>query len=452
MYKQIKRIHLIGVGGIGMSGLAELLISNGYSLSGSDLQRNDSIRRLEGLGAQFLVGHDAHHVDGSELVVFSSAIRSDNPERVAATEKGILSITRAEMLAEMMRLKHGIAVAGAHGKTTTTSLIALALIDGGLDPTVVVGGRLDNFGGTNARLGRGNFMVVEADESDGSFNRFTPCISVTTNVDREHMDHYKTMRNLKKAFSSFLNRVPFYGINIFFGDDPHLRLLTGKLERRKASYGFLPDNDYSVESYVPNSEGTHSVIRNAREKFNLRLQVSGKHNVANALAAVAVADEVGIPRVKTLEALYGFKGVQRRFQLRGKISGVLFVDDYAHHPKEIAATLSAARERFPSSKIRAVFQPHRFSRVADLFDEFVTCFRHIDSVLVTDIYAASEKPLPGIHSSLLAKEISAAGRVAADYEAKPPDAIEKLMKESGPGDVIITLGAGDLPNVYRSLF
>ena len=452
MYNKISRIHLIGIGGIGMSGIAELLIRHGYIVSGSDLNRGESVRYLETLGIKVFQGHSAPNVDGAELVVFSSAIRNENPEYSEALKKQIPTISRAEMLAELMRIKYGIAVAGAHGKTTTTSMISTVLVEAGLDPTIVVGGRVDNFGGTNARLGSGEFMVVEADESDGSFNRLSPSIAIVTNIDREHMDYYKSMRRVRKAFESFLNKVPFYGLSVICGDDPSLKLMSHRIERRKRTYGFSPENTYRVLGYAVKDTGTECAIEAAGHKETLRLRVPGKHNVLNALAALAVADELSIPREQSLKGLSLFQGVQRRFQKRGEKNGVTFIDDYAHHPSEISATLAAAREQYPKSKIRVVFQPHRYSRVEDLFDQFATCFKNCDEVAITEIYAAGETPIPGVQSEVLVEQMCREGLGATRYFQKPIEGVENWLKKSAAGDVIITLGAGDLPNVYRNLF
>ncbi len=452
MYNKFNKIHFIGIGGIGMSGIAELLHRHHYVVSGSDLQKGETARRLERLGVEVHVGHAAENLKGAELVVYSSAVRRDNPEMVAAVERKIPVITRAEMLAELMRLKYGIAVAGAHGKTTTTSMISMLLTEGGLDPTIVVGGRVDHFGGANARLGSGDFMVVEADESDGSFNRLSPSIAVVTNMDREHMDHYKTMAKLKSAFLSFMNKVPFYGITVLCGDDPYLRVLAPRLERRKKSYGFLPENDYRLSEYAVNGLGSHFVLESNGEKQRVTLQVPGKHNALNAVAAIAVADELSISRQVAVDTLQAFQGVQRRFQKRGSINGVLFIDDYAHHPTEIRATIRAAREQFPNSKIRVVFQPHRYSRVEDLFDRFATCFKDSNAVAVTDVYAAGENPIPGIDGRTLHDLIAATGNGETRHVSSALVGVETWLAESKEGDIILTLGAGDLPNVYKQLF
>jgi UDP-N-acetylmuramate--alanine ligase len=452
MYKKIKRIHLIGVGGIGMSGLAELLLGQGYEVSGSDLNLGDTAKSLLNKGVKVLKGHESSHVYGAELVVYSSAIRPENPELVAAKENQIPTILRAEMLAELMRLKYGIAIGGAHGKTTTTSMIGFILVEAGLDPTVVVGGRVDNFGGTNARPGAGEFMVVEADESDGSFNKLSPSIAVVTNMDREHMDYYKTMRRLKKAVLSFLNKVPFYGLCVVCGDDPYLKYLHHQVTRRKKTYGFGKDNNYRIKNYEVTSQGSQSLVQIDDSQVTLTLKVPGRHNALNALAAIVVADELSIPREVTLEALKHFQGVQRRFQKRGEKNGVLFIDDYAHHPTEILATLKAAREQFPQSKIRVLFQPHRYSRVEDLLDQFPKSFSPCDSVAITDIYAAGESALPGISSETLVDLIQRRGLTEARTVRSATEGMTSLIDDSNEGDIILTLGAGDLPNVYRQLF
>ncbi len=452
MYNRFNKIHLIGVGGIGMSGIAELLRRNGYTVTGSDVKSNETIRQLEANGVRVFIGHAEENVAQAELIVFSSAISNENPEMIAAEKNQIPAIPRAEMLAELMRLKYGIAVAGAHGKTTTTSMISLILVQAELDPTIVVGGRMDNFGGTNARMGMGKFMVVEADESDGSFNKLTPAIAVVTNVDREHMDHYQTMGKLKNAFSSFLNKVPFYGLCVVCGDDPYLKTILPKVSRRKKTYGFNPGNQYHLESYEPSGTGSKVALNISGEKVTLQLRVPGKHNALNAVAALAVADELGVDRAVALKALQEFNGVQRRFQKRGEKAGVCFIDDYAHHPSEIRAVLSAAREQYPNSKVRVVFQPHRYSRTEDLLDQFSTSFKACDSVAVTDVYAAGESPIAGIDGSTVADSISREGHVSAQHLSSPKQAIEFFLSESVPGDIIMTLGAGDLPGVYKDLF
>jgi UDP-N-acetylmuramate--alanine ligase len=452
MYNKINHIHLIGIGGIGMSGLGQLLVRNGYKVTGSDLGRGETVRALEGWGVHVFQGHDPLHIQGAELVVYSSAVKAENPELAAARAKDLLCITRGEMLAELMRLKYGVAVAGAHGKTTTTSMTGVALVHAGLDPTVVVGGRVDNFGGTNARLGQGDFMVVEADESDGSFNRLSPSIAILTNLDREHLDHYGSMEALETAFLTFANKVPFYGLTVFCGDDPYLKRLHPRILRRKCSYGFENSNAYQITSYVPFGEGSRFEVQAGADRFTLTLQVPGKHNALNALAALVVADELGQNRGSTIEALASYRGVARRFQWRGELDGVRFYDDYAHHPTEIAATLAAARERFPHGKVRVVFQPHRFSRLSDLWDGFTDCFTACDAVSVTDVYSAGEPPIEGVGGATFAEALAKRNPIPVHKAASGLEGVQHWLQQSRPGDVILTLGAGDLPNVYQKLF
>ncbi len=440
------------MGGIGMSGIAELLIRQGYQISGSDLKLNDSLRRLETLGATICMGHSPHHVEGAELVVYSSAIRNDNPEFSEASRKKIPLITRAEMLAEMMRLKYGIAIAGAHGKTTTTSMIGQVLLGAQIDPTIVVGGKVDSFGGNNAHWGNGQFMVVEADESDGSFNQLTPTVAVVTNLDREHMDHYRSMRRLQMAFARFLKKVPFYGLSVLCQDDLWLQPLIQRVEGRKKTYGFHPESDYRITSYLPNGIGSVSEVSIEGVKEKLTLNVPGRHNALNACAALAVADELSIERGLALLLLSQFQGVRRRFHRRGEKDGVLFIDDYAHHPSELKATLSAARESYPDSKIGAIFQPHRYSRTQDQWDEFAHAFKAVDHLMLVDIYPAGEEPIPGIDSKRLAERIQKEQGPEVTYCSQPMEAIHSLLKDYQKGDVIFTLGAGDLPNIYSHLF
>lgn len=451
MYKKISRIHLVGVGGIGMSGIAHLLINDGFDVSGSDVGDGEILRTLREKGVKVFRGHDASHVDGADLVVHSSAISPGNPELVSAKDQGILVIQRADMLAELMRLKYGIAVAGAHGKTTTTSLLGNVLMDAGLDPTIVVGGRMDNFGGSNARPGEGDFMVVEADESDGTFNRLTPSIAVATNMDREHMDFYGSMDALKDAFVAFLNRVPFYGVSVICGDDPYLTQLITKVKRRTILYGFDEKNAYQITSYTPHPTGSTFSVRTPTDTVELSLQVPGRHNALNAVAALVVADEIGVARDRTQAGLKSFQGVQRRFQFRGEKQGVRFIDDYAHHPVEINATVEAVKERFPDANFRVIFQPHRYSRVADLLDQFNSCFSGSTTTVITNIYAAGEDPIPGVESAVLVENLSRAGQRDVRLVPTPAAAVQQLIDESRPGDVILTMGAGDLPNVYQDI-
>ncbi len=448
MYHPIQKIHLIGIGGIGMSGIAEILCQHGYRVSGSDRQNKETLQRLSALGVEVFLGHQASHVPAdSELVVYSSAVPQDNPELEEARRRGVPAIRRAEMLAELMRLKYGIAVAGSHGKTTTTSMVSFVLTEAGLDPTIVVGGGMDNFHGKNARLGNGDFMVVEADESDGSFNRLCPSISVVTNLDREHLDYFGTMDQLNRAFFEFIEKTPFYGVSILCGDDPYLQAMLPHLSRRRKTYGFSEGNTYRIEQYAADCEKTSFFVRVGQSRERIELSLSGRHNALNALAALCVADELSISRKVTIDALFRFQGVQRRFQRRGEINGVRLVDDYAHHPREIQATLQAARERFPESSLHVIFQPHRFSRVKYLMDEFSNAFDGVCSLWVLDIYSAGEVA-QGVTSELLVEKMQRCP-FAVSYVPSAKDAMKKCLAQARSGDVILTMGAGDLPQIYR---
>lgn len=451
-YPRYRNIHLIGIGGIGMSGIAQLLKSEGYEVTGSDIASSETIRQLTEKGISCFLGHDATNIRGADVVVYSSAISPENPEILAAKSSGILLIPRADMLAEIMRHRQGIAIAGAHGKTTTTSMVGWILKNAGCDPTIVVGGRMDNFGGTNACLGSGPFLVIEGDESDGSFGKLSPSIAVVTNIDEEHLDFHVTMERLVQSFESFAEKVPFYGLAILCVDDPRVEAISQRLERRKVTYGFSKAAEYRITDYsAANSEIQFSLVyRNTRETIVLR--TPGRHNALNAVAALAVADEIGIPRNVSVEALHSFRGVQRRFQLRGKANGVEFYDDYAHHPTEIRATLAAARERFPSSRLRVLFQPHRFSRVSALSSAFAGSFEHCDEVRVTEVYAAGESKVPEINSESIAALIRSTSCKNASAEPAPLSAAKEWIQDGKPGDVVLTLGAGDLPKIYRELF
>jgi UDP-N-acetylmuramate--alanine ligase len=442
-----RRIHFVGIGGIGMSGIAELLVNLGYDVSGSDTKRSDVTARLQRLGVRVSAAHDARNVGTVDVVVTSSAIRDDNPEVIEARARRIPVIPRAEMLAELMRLRYGIAIAGSHGKTTTTSMIALVLDRAGLDPTAVIGGRLSAFG-SNARLGTGDYMVAEADESDRSFLKLSPSIAVITNIDREHMETYGTWENLQQAFADFANKVPFYGAVIACGDDPAIRELMPRLTRRVITYGL---NDDEIAGERLELHAFRSVCTVTRRRADghrqalgeLRLDVPGGHNVLNALGAVTVALELGIPFARTAKALAEFQGAERRFQRRGEARGVMVVDDYGHHPTEIAAVLAAASAGI-DRRIVAVFQPHRYSRTAQLLDEFGGAFNGADEIVLTDIYGAGENPIPGITIEALADSIrrSSRGRVHVVKALEDiPGAVANLTK---PGDLVLTLGAGSI--------
>ena len=443
-------IHFVGIGGIGMSGIAEVLLNLGYPVTGSDLRTGETTRRLESFGAKIFAGHRAENVGNADVVVYSSAVRPDNPEVLHAKKLGIPVIPRAEMLAELMRLKYGIAVAGSHGKTTTTSLVAHLLAAGRLDPTAVVGGKINGFG-SNAKLGKGEYMVVEADESDGSFLRFSPAIAVVTNIDPEHLDHYGSFEALQEAFLEFVNRVPFYGLSILCLDHPVVQALLPRVERRAVTYGFSAQADYRATDVVAGVlEMRFNLVRRGEVFEGFRLPMTGRHNVQNALAAIAVADDVGMPMEEIRRALAEFDGVQRRFTIRGEARGATIVDDYGHHPAEIRATLQGARDAFPERRIVVCFQPHRYSRTRLLWEDFATSFNDADRLIVTDVYAAGEDPIDGVEGAALADAIRSHGHRDVRYLPRQglAHAIWPLIEE---GDLVITLGAGDVGQVGAEL-
>jgi UDP-N-acetylmuramate--alanine ligase len=451
MFAKVQRIHFVGIGGIGMSGIAEVLLTLGYKVSGSDLRDSSVTQRLASLGAIIFVGHRAENVTGSEVVVTSSAVTKDNPEVQAARAHHIPVIPRAEMLAELMRLKYGIAVAGMHGKTTTTSMVATVLAAAGLDPTVVVGGRVDSMG-SNARLGKSQYLVAEADESDRSFLKLSPILSIVTNIDREHMDCYRDMDDVEQAFLDFMNRVPFYGAVIACVDDERVRSLLPRLERRVITYGADESADFQSKSLGCNPQSGGSspnsrfeVLNRGKKLGEFDLHVPGHHNVLNATAAIAVGIGLDIPAKKIAEALAQFRGVDRRFQLKGKVDGVTIVDDYGHHPTEIRATLAAARQ-CGYAKIHVVFQPHRYTRTRDLADDFAHAFSDADTLQVLDIYAASEEPIPGINAEALAEKIRSAG-TQAEYVSSFIDSAANASSVARDGDLVLTLGAGNVHQI-----
>jgi UDP-N-acetylmuramate--alanine ligase len=452
MFAKIQQVHFVGIGGIGMSGIAEVLLNLGYRVSGSDLKSSTVTQRLAGLGATVFEGHRAENIAGTEVVVTSSAIAEENPEVVEAHKLHVPVIQRAEMLAELMRLKYGIAIAGMHGKTTTTSMVAAVLAAGGLDPTVVVGGRVDAMG-SNARLGKSQYLVAEADESDRSFLKLSPILSVVTNIDREHMDCYRNMRDVKKTFLEFMDRVPFYGMVVVCNDDPMLRRLLPEAQRRTVTYGTKRGSDFLIRletnpaaANVPGDGQPLSRFRVSYRKKDLgefTLHVPGVHNILNATAAIAVGVglDVGVEAIRT--ALDEFRGVDRRFQLRGRVAGVSVIDDYGHHPTEIKATLAAARQ-CGFRKVHVVFQPHRYTRTRDLLEDFTTAFGDADSLFVLDIYAASEKPIEGVGGETLARTIREKGGLDAQYASSFADAVNSVAATAQEGDMILTLGAGNV--------
>ncbi|MBI5535291.1 MAG: UDP-N-acetylmuramate--L-alanine ligase [Deltaproteobacteria bacterium] len=448
---RVRHVHFVGIGGIGMSGLAEILRSLGFDVSGSDLKPNNITKRLELLGVRIDIGHLGGNVVGCDVVVYSSAIKPDNPELVEARGRGIPVIARAEMLAELMRVKYGVAIAGSHGKTTTTSLIATVLRSAGFDPTVVVGGKMEALG-SNARLGEGDLLVAEADESDGSFLLLNPTIAVVTNIDPEHLDHWGTHEKVKEAFVSFLSRVPFYGLAVMCLDHPHVQSILPHVRRRHVTYGVSPQADYSARELE--SHGLMMRFRAHRHgelmgEFEVRMP--GQHNVLNCLATIAVADELEVPLDVMQHSLATFSGVQRRFTIVGEIEGITLVDDYGHHPAEISATLAAARNAY-KGRLVVAFQPHRYTRTRDLFAEFTAAFNQADIVVVTDIYPAGEAPIPGITAEALAQALREHGHQHVHYvpgKTSVPDALEQIVR---PGDVVIAQGAGDINKSVHELY
>jgi len=449
MFAKIQRIHFVGIGGIGMSGIAEVLLNLGYKISGSDLKSSAVTQRLANLGAKTFEGHAAENVAGAEVVVTSSAIAPDNPEVAEARKLHIPVIQRAEMLSELMRLKYGVAIAGMHGKTTTTSMIAAVLAAGGLDPTVVVGGRVDALG-SNARLGKSQYLVAEADESDRSFLKLSPILSVVTNVDREHMDCYRNMRDVKQTFLDFMDRVPFYGMIVACNDDPILRNLLPRVQRRVITYGTRRGSDFLIKSgQIEPQPGEHRPLSHFRVSYrgkdlgDFTLHVPGLHNILNATAAIAVGIGLDLSVENIRTALENFRGVDRRFQLRGRAAGVSVLDDYGHHPTEIKATLAAARQ-CGFRKIHVIFQPHRYTRTRALMDEFVQAFHDADTLTVLDIYAANEKPIEGITGEALAERIRQVEGQTARYVGSFAEAAEVVSSQAEDGDMILTLGAGSV--------
>ncbi|MER3446415.1 MAG: UDP-N-acetylmuramate--L-alanine ligase [Candidatus Dadabacteria bacterium] len=443
MYGRIKRIHFVGIGGIGMSGIAEVLINMGYGVTGSDLKRTEIIERLEHLGAKIFINHGAENIGDADVVVISSAVKGNNPEVIAAKSRRIPVVPRAEMLAELMRLKYGIAIAGSHGKTTTTSMISTVLEFGGFDPTIVVGGKVKTLG-TNAHLGKGSFMVAEADESDGSFLILSPVIAVVTNIDREHLDHYENMMNLERAFLEFLNKIPFYGLAVLCFDCPRTKSIARNFKKRFITYGFCHEAEIRAEDVqVSGLQTSFKVLFNHIPLGNVTINVPGRHNAQNALASFGIGMELGMSFEHIRDGLYEFRGIDRRLQVKGEAQGVLVMDDYGHHPQEIRATLRALRESF-SRRLIVIFQPHRYTRTHILFGDFVSVLDEPDVLFILDIYPAGETPIDGVNSERLVEFLRTRGHGNVFYVKDQDEATHGVLKILRPGDLVLTLGAGDV--------
>lgn len=447
MFQKVQRIHFVGIGGVGMSGIAEILLNMGFEVSGSDQSVSERTERLSSMGGRIFTGHDRRNIEGAEVLVYSSAALPDNVEIVAARAQKIPVIPRAEMLAELMRLRYGIAVAGAHGKTTTTTMIATLLAEGGLDPTAVIGGKVNSFGG-HAQKGEGAFLVAEADESDGSFLKLSPTLAVVTTIDREHLDYYKTFEAIQKAFLDFINKVPFYGLAVLCGDQRPILDLIPQIEKRVMTYGMTPGLDLVAEetTFQP-WKTTFDVRFRGAPLGRFELPIPGAHNVLNALAAIGVGLELDVPLASMQKALRQYPGVERRFQLQGERDNILVIDDYGHHPTEIEATLKAAKSGWGRDLV-VVFQPHRYSRTRDLFEELARSFALADHLILTDIYPAGEAPIAGIDGEKLWRKV-ARQHPDAVYLPKQSDIVARLRKVARPGGIVLTLGAGDVWKVGK---
>ena len=451
MFKRYQQIHFVGVGGVGMSGIAEILLNLGYRVTGSDQKRNEAVERLEQAGAKVFIGHAASHVEGAHVVVYSSAVTRDNVEVQEAHQRGIPTIPRAEMLAELMRLKYGVAVAGTHGKTTTTSMVGAVLSEARYDPTIVVGGRVLSLG-SNARLGQGEYLVAEADESDGSFLKLAPTVAVVTTIDAEHLDHYGTLEAIQEAFVLFVNKVPFYGSVVLCLDQPNIQAIIPRIEKRVITYGLESAADLVARRLsLQGLTSRFEVSRRGTVLGECSLQVPGRHNVLNALAAIGVGLDLEVPFATIQKALAGFGGVQRRFQVRGAAAGITVVDDYGHHPAEIRATLAAAKAGF-DCRVVTVFQPHRYTRTLHLRQEFLTAFNQADVLLVMDIYPAGEAPIPGVTAADLVDGIRAHAHRDVTYVGSDRVQVaEHLADICRRGDLVLTLGAGDVGQIGADL-
>jgi UDP-N-acetylmuramate--alanine ligase len=451
LFREARRIHFVGIGGVGMSGIAEVLLTLGHRVSGSDISESDTTRRLLARGASVTYGHRAEVITQDiDVVVISSAVKYSNPEVAQARALKIPVIPRAEMLAELMRLKYGIAVAGTHGKTTTTSLIATILARAGMDPTTVIGGKLHQMG-TNARLGQSELLVAEADESDGTFLMLSPVITVVTNIDPEHLDYYGDMDRVRSAYLEFMNRVPFYGVNVLCLDSVNVRSLAPQVRKRVLTYGTTDDCDYVARDLcVIGMETMCDVVRSGQELGTLRLRLPGRHHALNALAAIAVAEQLGVSFDAACAALADFGGIHRRFELCGEAGGVMVVSDYGHHPAEIRATLAAAREGF-GRRLVVLFQPHRYTRTRDLFGEFLDAFDAADHLVLTDIYAAGEEPVDGLNGEVLFWALKRRGHLEVSYVPRCEDLVNEVKPMLQVGDIVVVLGAGSIHGVAEEL-
>jgi len=444
MYGRIEKIHFVGIGGIGMSGIAEVLLNLGYKVSGSDLRHSETTERLASLGGEIHIGHARENLVEVDVVVTSTAVRDDNPEVVEAQAQLIPVIPRAEMLAELMRMKYGIAIAGTHGKTTTTSMVATVLTHGGIDPTIVIGGKLNTLG-SNAKLGQGKFLVAEADESDGSFLKLSPTIAVVTNIDADHLDFYSGIEEIKDIFVDFINKIPFFGLAVLCLDDRNVAEVIPRVKKRFITYGLSTQADIRATQIRLAGNSTSFTAHYKGDRIGeISYSMPGAHNVLNALACIAVAMELDVPFEQIREGFAQFGGVGRRFQIKGEVREIMVVDDYGHHPAEIRATLAAAKNGWPDRRLVVAFQPHRYTRTKELFDEFVTAFYDADILILTDIYAASEKPIEGVSSDALASAIRRHGQKDVTYIADREAISGHLAGIVQPGDIVLTLGAGNI--------
>lgn len=446
IFGRTRHIHMVGIGGIGMSGMAEILLQKGYTVTGSDASQSDTVNRLRELGAEIYIGHDEKNIEGADVVVFTSAVKAEeNLETKAAMEAGIPVIKRAEMLAELMRMKYGIGIAGTHGKTTTTTLAGHVIQDGGFDPTIMVGGKVHSFSETNAVVGKGDIIIVEADEFDRTFLRLTPSLAVITNIEAEHLDIYDSLDDVKDAFVEFANKVPFYGAVVLCLDDPNVRSIIPRLERRTITYGLTPQAKIRATNVeVNNFNSTFTVLNEGRKLGEITLSAPGEHNVKNALAAIALGLELDMDFKYIKSGLERFEGVFRRFQLKADIDGVIVIDDYAHHPTEVQATLKAARNGWKDRRIVAVFQPHLYSRTQNLYQDFGSSFFDAEVCVITDVYPSREEPIEGVSGKLIADSAKEFGHRQVHYVEDKKNIAARLKEIVQAGDVVITMGAGDI--------